>query len=493
MNFRALLSMIISLALLTANVATFAASGLKFTVPDNKTLTYTYGQAQNFVLNVKNTSKSEITGIKISPQIPKSYEDWPFQIEYQDYQKTIKSLKPGASQQVSFPFTLREGVPTYSYPITFHYTTAQGADDTKQFYVNTVAQSAAPSPAPAPADPSVPQPAPPSEPADTDPDGTEPDEPNELAEPETPEPAELEQGATSANARVIVTGFNTTPETIMAGSNFTLVIHLRNTSTTSRVSNMLITLNPPAADSEGSTETEAPVFLPASGSNSIYLDSIAAGGTADVSIELNAKSDLIQKPYSVDLAIAYDDGGSAQHEETSSLSIPVKQEVRFEISDFEISPMVAEAGSEVNVMCSVYNTGKVRLYNVKAKLSGEAITCPEIYLGNIAPGDNAAIDAMPLVSDAANGVTDVSMVLSYEDEAGTATLATKDFELEVQAPEEQMFTDEAMDNERGHSFLVPAIIIGVVVIAAGAVAFVLIRRKKRKVIDDEEAFFDEVD
>ena len=55
-----------------------------------------------------------------------------------------------------------------------------------------------------------------------------------------------------------------------------------------KVSNMLFNLSAPT---EGSDEqTTSPAFLPSSGASSIYLDSIAPNGTADISIELNAKS-----------------------------------------------------------------------------------------------------------------------------------------------------------------------------------------------------------
>lgn len=77
--------------------------------------------------------------------------------------------------------------------------------------------------------------------------------------------------------RVIVTGFTTNPADVKAGSDFTLTLHLKNTSKSSRVGNMLFELEAPT---EGSDEqTTAPAFLPSSGSNSIYLDGIAANGT----------------------------------------------------------------------------------------------------------------------------------------------------------------------------------------------------------------------
>ena len=62
----------------------------------------------------------------------------------------------------------------------------------------------------------------------------------------------------------------------------------------------------------------------------------------------------------------YEDGNAAQVEAASSLSIPVKQDARFEMSDFEITPATIAAGEEANITSSLYNLGRVKLYNVKA-------------------------------------------------------------------------------------------------------------------------------
>ena len=121
---------------------------------------------------------------------------------------------------------------------------------------------------------------------------------------------------------------------------------------------------------------------------------IAANGTADISIKLSAKSDLLQKPYSIELSMIYEDANASQIEASSSLSIPVKQEARFEFSDFEINPESIEVGEEANVMCSLYNLGRVKLYNVKAIFEGSCIKKEEVFLGNVDSGATAQIDAM---------------------------------------------------------------------------------------------------
>ena len=293
--------------------------------------------------------------------------------------------------------------------------------------------------------------------------------------------------------RVIVTGFSTDPGVVMAGSNFKLVIHLRNTSKETRVRNMLFTLTTPEAGEDA--EATAPVFLPSSGSNSIYLESIKAGGYADISIELNAKSDLLQKPYSVDLTMVYEDGDANPYESKSSLSIPVGQTVRFEIGEFELSPAEIEVGNETNVMCNIYNMGRVKLYNVKAIFSGEGIQGTETFLGNILPGANAQVDTMLTGIAPTEGPAKVLMTVTYENEAGLPSEMTKEFDISVMeaAPEEMLMEDDITTGSSASKILIPIILI--IIVAAAVVTIILLkRRKKRNLIsDDEESLLNEID
>lgn len=260
-----------------------------------------------------------------------------------------------------------------------------------------------------------------------------------------------------------------------------------------KVSNMLFDLSAPT---EGSDEqTTSPAFLPSSGASSIYLDSIAPNGTADISIELNAKSDLLQKPYSMELSMKYEDPNATQVEGSSSISIPVKQDARFEISDFEISPQSVAVGEEANVMCSLYNLGRIKLYNVKATFEGKNIKKSEVFIGNIESGATGSIDAMLEGKKISNGPAKVTMTLSYEDESGNISTTTKDLNLEVT---EKVDDDEAaasdMPEETQKSFPVIPVVIAAVVIAVVAAVVILKKRKKKQLAEiEEEELLDELE
>ena len=300
-------------------------------------------------------------------------------------------------------------------------------------------------------------------------------------------------GGDGSVPRVIVTGFDTKPKEVKAGTDFSLTVHLKNTSKKTKVKNMLFDLNAPE---EGSDEqTTAPAFLPSSGSSTVYLDGISANGTADITMKLNAKSDLLQKPYSVELSMKYEDSSGSAVEAASSLSVPVKQDARFEFSDFEINPESVAVGDEANVMCSLYNLGRTKLYNVKAIFEGNSIEREEIFVGNVESGATASIDAMLKGAQATAGPEPITMTMSYEDEEGEETSEKKELMLEVaESVDEGMETESPMEEESSGGFPIIPVVIVIGVIGMASAAIILIKeREKRMRKSEEEDFLYELD
>ena len=465
---------------------------LKVTTPGNKVQTYQYQKAQDFVLNVTNNSDQTLKNIKVEPVLKKNTDKWPFKTEYQSYEASIPELNAGDSGSVKFNFTQRDDAGDKTYRLTFAVTAENESgekvyDDKVTYSVNTSAK-------------------PESQKEDSKSDnsgqsaGGSNDGGNMDAYAGGVDNGDAVYsggggGEASGNGsvpRVIVTGFTTNPADVKAGSDFTLTLHLKNTSKSSRVGNMLFELEAPT---EGSDEqTTAPAFLPSSGSNSIYLDGIAANGTADISIDLNAKADLVQKPYSINVSMKYEDANASQIEASSSISIPVKQDARFEFSEFEITPESIAIGEEANVSCNLYNLGRIKLYNAKAIFEGEDIKKNETFLGNLEPGSSTSIDVMLEGIQATQGDGQVKMTLSYEDEAGTVSTTEQTFNFTVTEATDDAGVDE-MPEENGAGGLPIIPIIIVILIIAGIVAAVVIKKKKKsqKLAEEEEDLLDELD
>lgn len=475
-------------------------SEVRVSVPDNKAPTYEYNKAKDFVLNIENTSSEAITDFEIGPDL-KGEENakWPFKTDYQKYSAKIEELKAGETVQVKFRFTQRDDVPTSRYMIHFSYTALKSAKDeisgSESFYINTTKK-------------------PEEKKTDSKKEETKTDKKEETNKKQNAAESSMDDveaggysnggasysdggsGASEGDGsvpRVIVTGFDTEPKNVKAGSDFTLTIHLKNTSKKSRVRNMLFDLNSPE---EGSDEqTTAPAFLPSSGSSSIYLEGMKANGTADISIKLNAKSDLLQKPYSVELSMKYEDAGYNGVEASSSLSIPVKQDARFEFSEFELNPESIAVDDEANVMCNLYNMGRIKLYNVKAVFEGDSIEREEIFVGNVESGATASIDAMLKGTKMSEGPSPVTMTMSYENEEGEVSTEEKELMLEVtDAETEDMAAVMPVEEEESKGFPIIQVSIAVLVIAAAAASAVLLKkRKKRRSIDEEEELLYELD
>ena len=456
---------------------------------DNKVLQYKPGESQKWTLVITNKTGQEWSNLSVSPDMGGENADaWPFKTDYQKYEQKIGTLpkEDGKNKiEISFDFVQRDDAGTRRYAIPF--SVYEGDNDepieTHKLYVNTTEKPQA------------------------DNSQNQGDNGNGgdamTASVGNDEPAVYSGGGSGSGGsssdgsvpRVIVTGFDTNPAEVHAGSDFTLTIHLKNTSKKTKVQNMLFELEAPT---EGTDEqTSAPAFLPTSGSNSIYLNGIKADGTADISITLNAKADLLQKPYSINLSMKYEDSQATQIESSSSISIPVKQDARFEFSEFEISPQTIEVGGETNVMCSLYNLGRIKLYNAKARFEGNGIKKQEIFIGNVEAGATGSIDAMLKGEKVTNGNSKITMTLSYEDESGNISETTKDFELEVTeaVDDSDMYMNTDGDAEAGSSGFPVVPVVVVIVIIAGAVAAVVFvkKKKKKQMLNEEEELLDELD
>ena len=485
----AFLAVIMMTTMLRPQIVQAASAGITIESKDNKVPTYKAGEKKTWTFTVTNHSGNPMNNVTVTPDLGDNNDVWPFKTEMQSYQKnlgTLGTLGNGKSKDVSFDFTQREDVPTSRYTLKFKIAADGQEEAEKQFYVNTTAK--------------------PEQKSDNknnkDDKNTDNNVDNNGKGADSGYDASYQSldaggysngdavysggvsdgGSDGSEAsgngsvpRVIVTGFSTDPAEVRAGSN------------------MLFDL---AAPTEGSDEqSTSPAFLPSSGASSIYLDSIAPNGTADISIELNAKADLLQKPYSMDLSMKYEDPNATQVEGSSSISIPVKQDARFEFSDFEISPQSIAVGEEANVMCSLYNLGRIKLYNVKATFEGKNIKKSEVFIGNVESGATGSIDAMLEGKKVSDGPSKVTMTLSYEDESGNISKTTKDLTLEVtEKMDDEAVAADVPEEETQKSFPVIPVVIVVLVIAAVAAVVILKKRKKKQLAErEEEELLDELE
>lgn len=437
---------------------------------------------QKLSIKLENTGTADAKNVKIEPLLNDASE-WPFEITEQTNERTVEAIPAGQSQDVSWEgLSVRPDVGNNTVRLFFKITCDDGTQNqfqtTKYVFLKTQ-----------------------EKPKEEEPQAPEPETP------ETEPPMEaggFSNGEVSMSGggggsteksnvpRVIVTGFNTDPGAVNAGSDFKLIIHLKNTSARTAVSNMLFDLQAPSSGTEAASE--APAFLPSSGSSTIYLDSIPAGGTQDISIALNARADLVQKPYSISMSMKYEDSDATQYESSSSLAIPVKQAARFEFSDLEIAPEAVAVGEEANITCSLYNTGRIKLYNVKAKFQGDGIEGKDVFVGNVDSGATGSIDGIVTATKEMTADQKCKMVVSYEDESGKASTVEKEFSLQITPEQAPMDMTQMAEAPMDKGLPIVPIVIAVAVVAAVVIIIIVLKMRKKKMKSvEEEDLLDEVD
>ncbi len=412
-----------------------------------------YGEQAFVVLSLINLGKTDITDVVITPTVSNDRAKWPFDIN-QPYDAQMVQLIQASSNtadaynkrmDIGWNFNVRKDVLTGCYPLTFHATYYQSGSLVETDIVTYINVRGA-------------------NPSDT---------------------LIKDEDKQNSNPRIIVTGFTTNPDTIYAGSTFMLTVSVKNTSADTTVENVLFNLEA-TVEGNDTTATYA-AFLPTSGSSSVYTSSIAPGATYDMSIEMEAKSDLAQKPYVLTVNMKYDTDEQINIADTAHVSVPIKQESKLDTSSAEIMPESIAVGEQSNVMFSVYNTGKTTLYNVKVSYKSDSVDEALTYLGNIAPGQTGSVDSMVtgVAPDTGEGI--VKAIISYEDEAGNETQVEKDLNLSVYEmvfddPGMEMGGEEFMGGEEEPKKGIPVvviIIIVVVVIAAVIVVAAVIKKKKK--------------
>ena len=488
---------------------------------EQKTPVYKAGEKAELKINVLNKGNMDAQNVSIAPVIS-STDEWPFDMEKLNYEQSLGTISAGSQTTALWgggddKLTVRSDVTGKSYKLTFRLTYDDGEkiyEADRYVFVKTEAKKST------------------SDSGNSNNTGngnnsgnsnnTGKDQVNNIGSGDgsggssgdgsavfsgsdfydggvyNSEPVSTGGDAASTGdgsvPRVIVTGFDTDPGTVKAGSNFKLVIHLKNTSKKTAVTNMLFDLQAPASGTDEAAE--APAFLPVSGSSSIYLDKIPANGTKDISIDLNSRADLIQKPYSITMTMKYEDGNATQFEGESSLAIPVTQEARFEFSEIQIMPDTVAVYEEANITCNLYNLGRVKMYNVKAKFEGDAIEGEEQFIGNLESGATGTIDGIVTAVAESYDESNCKLVLTYEDDSGKEYSVEQPFTMtitsEMEPADMEMMTDIPEDTGSPVGLIV-AVIVGVAAVAAVVTAVLLKRRKKKIQSSEEEELFDEVE
>ncbi len=429
-----------------------------------------YGEYTYLTLSLINLGKTDVTDVVLTPQESTDINKWPFEITTASNALVIPKIQASSdihtahtlAQNATWVFLVSKDAKTGTYPLTFDVLYYRGGSAEKTTITTYIHINGAPGA-------------------------------GSLSE-------SAEKDDKVSTPRIIVTGFKTDPEVVYAGDTFKLTISVQNTSMVTAVSNIQFDL---AAAKEGNNnETTYEAFLPTSGSATVFVPSITPGATSNISIEMTARSDLMQKPYVITLNAAYEDSEKNPYTMTSNISIPVKQEARIDTGEVEILPESIEVGNQSNIMFPVYNKGKTTLYNVQVDFIADSVEGGSTFLGKLEPGATGNVDAM--VTGIAPTMDDGIIIarVSYEDEAGNVSYIEKEiklFVMEAYVPEDDWGYDDGFygedgmyEEEQGGVHWKPIVITIVILAIVGIVAWRLIvkKRKAKKMLDsfDDDDF-----
>lgn len=408
------------------------------------------GQTVSIVLPVVNMGKTNVTKAVVTPVLSTDTATWPFEITNSNYSQTIEDL-PGVDtgmsdmdrrREVTWNLQTRSDVGSGYQKISFNVRYQDSEGKSQETTLDTYIQL----------------------------NGT----------------AGVGKDGQASVPRVIVTGFETNPPEVHAGESFMLTLHLKNTSTATSVNNMIFEI---VAAVEGKDQdTTYAAFLPTAGSSTIFVDSIGKNGTKDIQIEMEAKADLTQKPYAVDVNMSYEDEHVNAYTNKSSVSIPVKQEARVDISEPEVMPSSIEVGSESNIMFNIYNMGKTKLYNVQVKTDSETVSGGDAFIGNLDSGATGSADIYVTGQSATMDEGLIKILISYEDETGASTVIEKEVTLYVNESMmdegfmggDMMGDDMMMEDAAGGSGNLVVLIVGAVILIAVIVGVVIFMKRKKK-------------
>lgn len=446
-----------------------ATSTNPFLMPGNTWVTpeAVHGQECMLVLPIVNMFKYNLTDVIVTPRLGAKTDDFPFEIGTTGYTEKIDVLVgedacPNYADRIKncvWLFQTRENVKTGYYKIDFDitYTDPTCAVDTTVISVFVHCTGL-------------------PENGTVDGDGDK-----KLSTP-----------------RLIVTGFTTDPKDVYSGEQFTLHLSMENTSNDTTVKNLQLDLT---ATVEGSqTQASYAAFLPTSGSNSFYVESISPGGEIDLTMDFEAKAGLEQKPYVMTIDMKYEDERANAYEGKGTVSIPVKQISKFDTSTPTCEPSLIDIGEQSELALAIYNTGKTTLYNVQVTVNDPTVQQTLAYVGNLAPGATGNVDVMlTAIEYSKTDNASIPIVISYEDETGVVSTQQRTVDLTVQQSVTEDFgeIEDIPEEESGvmlKGWQIALIGVGVLAVLAGIIAGIkaMINKKKRREEDELASSIDDL-
>lgn len=292
----------------------------------------------------------------------------------------------------------------------------------------------------------------------------------------TPEPVATPEPTYKTPGIIIKqSSFGDAPQ-VQAGSEFTLTLTVFTTTGTENLSDVLVTLSLPKD-----------VSL-ATGNLNTYIGEMGPEATRTVTYQILPSATFVDGVANIGIEMSgkgQNSGAGASG--TTSISVPVVQPERFEITNIE-APETMMLGEEGYVSLTFVNKGKTPISNLQAEIKGDNLANPgqSQFLGNIAAGTENSVDFNVMASQA--GTINATIVLSYEDDAGNVKTLEKTFSCTVEEmpmmDDPGMMDPDMMDPAMGDDEPKGGLpwwgwVLILLVVGGGAAAVVIVLKKQK--------------
>lgn len=283
---------------------------------------------------------------------------------------------------------------------------------------------------------------------------------------------------------VIIDEYSYGGEYVNGGATFPLKLKFLNTSLVGSVKDLKITL---ASDEDG-------VFTPAASSNTYFIQSLAPAQSCEWNLDIQTKSDIQPQSYGLIINISYKNENGTAKSDVETLTIPVRQELRFNISDLPIfNDISMNEDAILSLNCA--NLGKSTVYNVLIKIQGNmSSTEYEIFAGNIEAGKgySKTVYLTPMME----GLQEGTVTYQYEDADGVVMSEEKSFSFNAYSmdsgmtmmpiEDDYMMTEEPIEEESTLPTWFWYAVIGGGVAVIAVVTVIIVKVKKSKKDEDDE-------
>ena len=285
---------------------------------------------------------------------------------------------------------------------------------------------------------------------------------------------------------VLVSSYDFDKEKLNSGDKFTVKVKLKNNSNTKSIQNMVVSL-----------DYDVEKFLCLDDSESVYISKLTKGSTREISFSFQINKGTAEGNYKIALALSYDDSGANKLTSSGVIMVPVRQESKVQMTAPQIAGSVY-SGDTLPLDFQVMNLGRSTVYNVRCDIKGEGLVATSTaFIGNLDAGTEgtAMMNLFISTKDGTEGststdkygMTEGTIILTYEDADGKEYTSESTFETNIVEPEAPQVQKEEQKSagQWWISVLIVAVIIAVIILIC------VIRNINQKMIRNKRRSGDE--